>query len=304
MEIVLLGDHRGVVGRRARHERCGVALRGPSGTRAAAARGGAFRGRRPSPNPRAASPAPWRPSRCAEPVAVGEARVHAPWPPAACRRVRGVAAHRFRPSPRERPATVGRRYAARHVDDGRRRVSRRGRAPSASSGGVSAASRSPAVLLFVVAVGGGYWTVFGEPADGGRRRRAPPSGSPLELVSLRHERRGATAGRRPAWCAIRSAGGPLDTLTAVVFLFDQQGGFLTSARADVDYATLVPGDESPFVIAMDAPASVARYRVSFRTDAGVVPHIDRRGQEPSPRTRSTAGDGRPGDVASRRRGQP
>jgi hypothetical protein len=64
-----------------------------------------------------------------------------------------------------------------------------------------------------------------------------------------------------------------------VFLFDQQGGFVTSSRAEVDFKRLVPGDESPFVIAMDAPTNVARYRVSFRTDAGVVPHVDRRGQD-------------------------
>ena len=49
---------------------------------------------------------------------------------------------------------------------------------------------------------------------------------------------------------------------------------------DIDFVTLSPGDESPFVSAGDAPASVARYRVSFRTEAGVVPHVDRRGQEP------------------------
>jgi hypothetical protein len=27
---------------------------------------------------------------------------------------------------------------------------------------------------------------------------------------------------------------------------------------------------------------VARYRVSFRTDEGVVPHVDRRGESPAP----------------------
>jgi hypothetical protein len=36
------------------------------------------------------------------------------------------------------------------------------------------------------------------------------------------------------------------------------------------------------VIRVDAPSNVARYRVSFRTDAGIVSHIDRRGQEPMP----------------------
>jgi hypothetical protein len=76
------------------------------------------------------------------------------------------------------------------------------------------------------------------------------------------------------------AAGAVERLTAVVFLFDQQGGFVTSAKADVDFTKLAPGDESPFVISIDAPATVARYRVSFRTQGGIVPHIDRRGQDP------------------------
>jgi hypothetical protein len=77
-----------------------------------------------------------------------------------------------------------------------------------------------------------------------------------------------------------AAGTPFSKLTAVVFLFDQQGGLISSARSDIDFVKLAPGDESPFVIAVDAPPTVARYRVSFRNDAGVVPHVDRRGQEP------------------------
>ena len=40
------------------------------------------------------------------------------------------------------------------------------------------------------------------------------------------------------------------------------------------------GDESPFVVTLDASTRVARYRVSFRTDEGIVPHIDRRGTSP------------------------
>ena len=67
-----------------------------------------------------------------------------------------------------------------------------------------------------------------------------------------------------------------------MFLFDAQGGFITSARTGVDFRSLSPGDESPFVLAVDAPGNVARYRVSFRTDDGVVPHIDRRGDTQTP----------------------
>ena len=44
-----------------------------------------------------------------------------------------------------------------------------------------------------------------------------------------------------------------------------------------DFLKLSAGDESPFVVSLDAPPTVARYRVSFRTDNGIVPHIDRRG---------------------------
>ena len=102
---------------------------------------------------------------------------------------------------------------------------------------------------------------------------------PLELVSLRHERlkeKLAVSGlvRNPA------AGQPVERLSAVVFLFDRQGAFVTSAKADVDFLKIGAGDESPFVVSLDAPATVVRYRVSFRTDDGVVPHIDRRGSKP------------------------
>jgi hypothetical protein len=66
----------------------------------------------------------------------------------------------------------------------------------------------------------------------------------------------------------------------VVFLFDQQGTFVTSARAPIDFVKLTAGDESPFVVKVQAPKSVARYRVSFRTDDGTLPHVDRRGEAP------------------------
>ena len=48
----------------------------------------------------------------------------------------------------------------------------------------------------------------------------------------------------------------------------------------MDFIRIAAGDESPFVVALDAPQNVARYRVSFRTDAGTVPHIDKRGASP------------------------
>lgn len=134
-----------------------------------------------------------------------------------------------------------------------------------------------AAVLFVALLTGGYFTVFA--GDSPARAAAAGTQAPLELVSLRHERQ--TEGldiiglvRNPV------SGANVEKLAAVVLLFDQRGGLVTSSRADVDFTRLRPGDESPFVITLAAPSTVTRYRVSFRNDAGVVPHIDRRGQEP------------------------
>jgi hypothetical protein len=138
-----------------------------------------------------------------------------------------------------------------------------------------------AAVLFLLLSGGGYWMIFGDREDASTTAVAAgtSASAPLELVSLRHERNGA---RLAVSGLVRNpvAAGAVERLTAVVFLFDQQGGFVTSAKADVDFTKLAPGDESPFVISIDAPATVARYRVSFRTQGGIVPHIDRRGQDP------------------------
>jgi hypothetical protein len=135
-----------------------------------------------------------------------------------------------------------------------------------------------AVVLFVAIFAGGYLTVFGgdSPSDIAVSTRAE---APLELVSLRHERQ---SGELAISGLVRNpvSGVPVERLAAVVFLFDQQGAVVKSSRDDIDFTRLAPGDESPFVITLEAPSNVTRYRVSFRNDAGVVPHIDRRGQEP------------------------
>jgi hypothetical protein len=133
-----------------------------------------------------------------------------------------------------------------------------------------------AAVLFVALLGG---LVYMMSAPRGTSATAVGPNSPLELVSLRHDRKNeklAVSGlvRNPL------AGKPVERLSAVVFLFDGKGTFVTSAKADVDFLKLGAGDESPFVVSLDAPASVARYRVSFRTDEGVMPHIDRRGATP------------------------
>ena len=146
-----------------------------------------------------------------------------------------------------------------------------------ASGGAQRTLALVAAVLFVAVALGLVWTISeGRTATSAA---AVTTDTPLELVSLRHDRQSsklAVSGlvRNPI------AGRPVERLSAVVFLFDQQGSFLASAKAPVDFVKLGAGDESPFVVSLAAPANVARYRVSFRTDEGIVPHIDRRDAPP------------------------
>jgi len=100
-------------------------------------------------------------------------------------------------------------------------------------------------------------------------------GAPLELLSMRHAREGATLTvsglvRNPKNGAVTTR------VAAVVFAFDRDGNFLASGRAPLDFTTLAPGDESPFVVSIPNVTNVGRYRVSFRTEAGMLRHVDRR----------------------------
>jgi hypothetical protein len=103
---------------------------------------------------------------------------------------------------------------------------------------------------------------------------APPAAAgPLELVALTHEREGASL--RVRGVVHQPPGGQVDgPLTAVVFGFDRDGGFVTSGRGPVGPSG-TPGD-STFLLTIPDATGVVRYRVSFRTDDRVVPHVDRR----------------------------
>jgi hypothetical protein len=103
----------------------------------------------------------------------------------------------------------------------------------------------------------------------------PPTPMPLELIALGHERDGD---RLTVRGVIRNppAGAEVDHVAAVVFLFNGDGRFVGSGRAAVASGTLAPGGESAFLVTIQAASGVARYRVSFRTDDRVVPHVDRR----------------------------
>ena len=61
--------------------------------------------------------------------------------------------------------------------------------------------------------------------------------------------------------------------------FDKSGTFVASGRAPLDFTTLQAGDESPFVVTIPNVSEVGRYRVSFRTDGGMLRHVDRRSDQ-------------------------
>jgi hypothetical protein len=133
-------------------------------------------------------------------------------------------------------------------------------------------------LVIAAAVSLLLWTKASAPAPtsvDARGMSQASAATPLELVALRHRREGD----RLAISGIikNPAGAPaMRNVSAVVFLFDQAGAFLSSGRAPIDFTTLGPGDESPFVVVVNEPGAVSRYRVSFRADEQVVPHVDRR----------------------------
>jgi hypothetical protein len=95
----------------------------------------------------------------------------------------------------------------------------------------------------------------------------------LELLSMRHERAGDVL---TITGLVRNPGVAPGPITAVVFAFDREGGFVASGRAPLEFATIAAGDESPFQVTIPDVKDVGRYRVSFRTNAGVVRHVDRR----------------------------
>jgi hypothetical protein len=143
-----------------------------------------------------------------------------------------------------------------------------------------------ALSLLIVGTAAALVVVFGSPSGIARERLVPdtsqpaiasepPAAPPLELLALDQVRRGSelvVSGivRNP------SDGTPLDHVAAVAFLFDAAGGFVTSARAGLGPATLAAGTDAPFSIAVPDASDVARYRVSFRVDDRIIPHVDRR----------------------------
>jgi flagellar basal body-associated protein FliL len=156
----------------------------------------------------------------------------------------------------------------------------------AAGGETAPRSRRMAVIAVAVAIVGCaalLWSVSshsnaparsGRPASAAAQPTLPASGAALlELTALTHDR---DADRLTVRGRVRNParGASVQGITAVVFLFDHDGVLITSARAAID--SLAPGTESPFVVTIPHVTGVGRYRVSFRTDDRIVPHIDRR----------------------------
>jgi len=139
--------------------------------------------------------------------------------------------------------------------------------------------------LLVASVGAVLYLVSGRPVTSpgtaerarasqveSRRGTQPP---PLELVALQHERDGERLTirgvvRNPA------TGVNIDHLAAIVLLLNADGDLITRGRAAVAAQSLPPGAETTFVVTVPNSADVGRYRLSFRTDDRVIPHVDRR----------------------------
>ena len=114
-----------------------------------------------------------------------------------------------------------------------------------------------------------------DPAPGASLQAGDRSDAPLELLALEHERDGerlVVRGivRNPAGARER------DGLVAVVLLVGRGGDVVSSARAALPVTKLAPGAAAPFVVSATNAADVDRFRVSFRSDARVEPHVDRR----------------------------
>lgn len=129
-----------------------------------------------------------------------------------------------------------------------------------------------AAVLVAVIFG---WTVT-RPAVVVNPPAAQAGDQPLELLSLQHAQRNGTLVITGVVQNPRSARA-VGRVQATVLLFGPDGGLVGSGRAPVDFTTLAPGDESPFVVRVPVSRHVSRYRVGFRGENDrVLGHVDRR----------------------------
>lgn len=102
---------------------------------------------------------------------------------------------------------------------------------------------------------------------------------PLELLSLHHMQE---SDRLIITGVVQNPrnGAAVARVSVTASLFGADGGPLASGVAPLDFTSLAPGVESPFVVIVPVVGAVSRYRVGFRTEDGrVVSHVDRRAPE-------------------------
>lgn len=101
--------------------------------------------------------------------------------------------------------------------------------------------------------------------------------APLELLSLSH-RNDAQDFVVAGLVQNPQDGRTASSVMAVVYVFNAQGEYFASGKAALEFGSLAPGAESPFVVRLPRTSGVTRFRVGFRTqDGSVVAHVDRRG---------------------------
>lgn len=147
------------------------------------------------------------------------------------------------------------------------------------------------VALVMAGIGGGVYVFLAPTALGATGARAASvtptvaatavrtpaqNATPIELISLKHTTDASTfsvAGlvQNP------TNGAPFTHVIAVVYLFDNDGRYFATGRADLEFRGLRPGEEAPFTISIPNTAQVGRYRVGFRREDGsVIAHVDKR----------------------------
>ncbi len=141
-----------------------------------------------------------------------------------------------------------------------------------------------ALVMVTLITLGFRWAVSGAPAPTtetsaslGAAGAPAAVAQPLGLVALRHEQ--SADGTLVISGVVRNPADSIgrEKLFAAASLVDAAGTLVASARAPLDFTTLAPGEESPFVVRIASANGVARYRIGFRdADGNAVAHIDRR----------------------------
>jgi hypothetical protein len=120
--------------------------------------------------------------------------------------------------------------------------------------------------------------MFADRSDRSTPAADVPAKQTLELMSMTHTRQ---SGALIVSGLVHNAS-PTETapLTTIVTALDREGQVVASGSASL--SALAPGKTLPFSVRIDYPGPLGRYRVSFRSSAGVLPHIDRRGPPANP----------------------